>query len=216
MTRQTHLRLSQQRESLRQVEGGALVSYGTGRLTGAVRVIGGMLVSAAFLAAWAAPAAAHTALKASSPKDGGKIGVAPDQLVMEFTEPILAIGSRVVVLGPDGGQYQAAAPQIVDTKLTQPLKPLGPAGEYRVQFRIVAYDGHPLTSGMRFTLTKPGPAAGGSTAAAQPAPLAPVSASDSTSVNNAPPWAPWIGGAIAVILMSGAVLFGRRVTRGLD
>jgi methionine-rich copper-binding protein CopC len=192
------------------------VSYGTGRLTGVVRVIGGMIVSAAFLAASAAPAAAHTALKASSPKDGGKIDVAPSRLVMEFTEPILAIGSRVVVQGPDAGQYQAAAPQIVDNKLTQPLKPLGPPGEYRVEFRIVAYDGHPLTSGIRFTLTKPGPAAGGSQAVTQLAPLAPVSASNSTSVNNAPSWAPWIVSAVAVILMSGAVLFGRRVTRGLD
>jgi len=177
-------------------------------------LIVGAIVSAAFLAASAVPAAAHTALKASSPKDGGKIDVAPSQLLLEFTEPILTIGYRVVVQGPDGREYQAEAPQIADNKLTQPLKLLGPPGEYRVRFRIVAYDGHPLTGGMGFTLTKPGPAAGGSKAV-RLAPFAAVSTPNNAG-NNAPPWAPWIGIAAAVILMSGAVLFGRRVTRGLD
>jgi copper resistance protein C len=167
---------------------------------------------AGFSAALAGPAGAHTALKASSPKDGGKIGVAPSQLIMEFTEPILTVGYRVVVEGPNGRPYQAGAAQITDGTLTQPLNPLGPIGTYRVSFRVVAADGHPLTGGMRFTLTKPGPAAGGAKAEVQPAPLAQVS----TDVNNAPGWAPWVGGTVAVILISGAALFGRRVTRDLD
>ncbi|HEU5157921.1 MAG TPA: copper resistance CopC family protein [Streptosporangiaceae bacterium] len=176
-------------------------------------MIAGTIISAAFLVASVAPtAAAHTALKASSPKDGGKIGVAPSRLLLEFTSPMISVGSRIVVEGPDGRAYQAGAPQITDDKVTQPLKPLGPAGEYRVEFRVVAYDGHPLSGGMRFTLTKPGPAEGGAEAV-QPAPLVAVS---SSSVNNAPSWAPWLGGALAVILLSGAVLFGRRATRDLD
>src|SRR5690348_1336544 len=95
----------------------------------------GLLV--AFLAALAAPAGAHTALKASSPKDGGKIDAAPTQLLLEFSRPILTVGYRIVVQGPDGQQYQGGAPQITNfTKVAQPLKPLGPAGEYRVEFRV--------------------------------------------------------------------------------
>lgn len=193
------------------------MSYGNRRPSGAARMIAGTIavigVLVAFLAALAAPAGAHTALKASSPKDGGRIDTAPSQLLLEFTRPILAVGYRIVVQGPDGQQYQAGGPQITNLiKVAQPLKPLGPPGEYRVEFRVVAYDGHPLTGGMRFTLTKPGPAAGGAKAEVQPAPLAQVS----TDVNNAPGWAPWVGGTVAVILISGAVLFGRRVTRDLD
>jgi copper resistance protein C len=188
------------------------VSYGTDRSTRAVRIIGGAIISAALVVASAPPAAAHTALEASSPKDGGTIAAAPSKLVLKFTEPILTVGYRLVVLGPDDRAYQTVAPQIVDDKLTQQLKPLGPAGEYKVEFRVVAADGHPLTSEMRFTLTKPGPAAGGSKAVVTAAPLYAAS----NSVNNAPPWAPWIGSAVVVILASGAVLFGRRATRGLD
>lgn len=188
------------------------MSYSTGRPAGVVRMILGVLLATVFVLAFAVPASAHTALQASSPKDGGKTAEAPSQLVLQFTEPILTTGYRIIVRGPDGQQYQAGAPQIVDTKLTQPLSPLGAAGEYAVEFRVVASDGHPLTTGMKFTLTKPGPASGGARAVA-PAPLSQVPQS---SVNDAPSFAPWIAGAAVVIFVGGAVLFGRRVTHGLD
>lgn len=190
------------------------MSYGPGSMAVAVRGIVGAIVCAVFLAASAMPATAHTYLKASSPEDGGRIDVAPSRLVLEFTEPIVGFGYRVTVLGPDGRDYEAGAPLAGRTTLAQPLKPLGPQGEYRVAFRVVAIDGHPLVSGIRFTLTRPGPAAGGSTAVAQAAPL--VTATASNSVNNAPLWAPWLAGAVAMLLVVGAVLFGRRVARDLD
>jgi methionine-rich copper-binding protein CopC len=189
------------------------VSNVTGRPTGAVRVLLGALLGATFLVASAMPASAHTALAASSPKDGGKIAVAPSQLQLEFTTPIYTSGFRVAVQGPDGLSYQAGAAQAVGNKLTQPLKPLGPIGLYRVQFRIVASDGHPLVSSMEFTLTKPGPAQGGAKATTY-GPLSSVRTL--TSANDAPGWAPWTGVAAVAIAAFGAVVFGRRVTRGLD
>lgn len=188
------------------------MSSSRGRSSGVVRVIVGVIVGSAFLVGSAAPAAAHTALTASSPKDGGKIDVAPSEILLEFTEPILAVGARVVVLGPDSVAYQTGALQVGVHKLAQPLKPLGPSGEYRVEFRVVAYDGHPLTSEIRFVLTKPGPAAGGVKALAPPGPLVPVS----LSVRDAPLWESWTGGVLVVLLVLGAVLFGWRVTRDLD
>lgn len=189
------------------------MSYAAGRSTGAVRVILGALLGAAFLVASAMPASAHTALEASSPKDGGRIPVAPSQLRMDFTTPILLSGFRIAVQGPDGHSYQAGTAQVVGNKLTQSLKPLGPAGLYKVEFRVVASDGHPLAGGMQFTLTKPGPAQGGARAVTY-GPLSSVPTL--TTANDAPSWAPWTGGAAVVIVVFGAVVFGRRVTRGLD
>lgn len=189
------------------------VSYGKDRSTSVVRVMLGALLGVGFLVASAASAAAHTALEASSPKDGGRLGVAPSQLVLKFTEPILSTGARVVVQGPDGRRYESGVAQVAGDTLTQPVNPLGPAGRYLVESRIVARDGHPLTAGMRFTLTMPGPAAGGARAVARPAPLAAVSASPA---GQAPPWAPWIAAVAALIFVSGTVVFGRRVTRDLD
>lgn len=173
----------------------------------AIVSIGVVLVSAPF-------ADAHTALKASSPQDGSAIAEAPDHILLEFTEPILAVGYRVGVLGPDGRQYQSGAPDVAGSELNQPLKPLGRTGEYRVDCRVVAADGHPETIEVRFTLTKPGPAAGGAAAVSALIPLLPPGSA--AAANNAPPWAPWIAGGAALILVSGAVLFGRRTTHGLD
>lgn len=187
------------------------MTYGTGGQSGVVRVIVGAIASAAILVGSAAPAAAQAYLKASSPEDGGKISVAPSQVVMEFTTSIRAVGYRVVVLGPTRTiAYQQVAAQIAGDKLIQPLRPLGPPGEYRVEFRVVSAGGLPLTGELRFTLTKPGPAAGG--AAARNAPFVPAS----SSVNDARPWEPWTVGALLALVVTGAVLFGWRVTRDLD
>ncbi|GLY68119.1 copper resistance CopC family protein [Amycolatopsis taiwanensis] len=190
------------------------MSYRKGRLTGAVRVIAAAIFSVVIIFALAPPAAAHTALTETSPEDGSQIDTAPSEIQLQFSEAILTVGANIVVQGPDSREYQEGKPQIVQDKVTQPLKPLGPSGEYRVEIRVVADDGHPNPFGMRFTLTKPGPAAGGAQAvgpgltALRPVPTG--------SENNAPRWAPWLAVAATLILVSGAVLFGRRATHGLD
>lgn len=188
------------------------MSYGKRRLTGAARMIAAVIVSLAFVVALAPPASAHTALTESSPQDGGQIDRAPTEVRLQFSSLILTVGAKIVVQGPDGQEYQTGEPQIVGDKVTQPLKPLGGSGEYRVEIRVVADDGHPNSFGMRFTLTKPGPAAGGAQAASLVA-LLPV---PSGSEKNAPWWAPWLAVASLLILVSGAVLFGRRTTHDLD
>jgi methionine-rich copper-binding protein CopC len=191
------------------------VAYGTGRLTGVISVTVGAIafaiVSAAFLVGATVPAAAQSYLRGSSPEDGGKIDVAPSQVLLEFTQPIRTTGYRIVVLGPTRTvTYQQLAAQITGDKLTQPLRPLGPPGEYQVEFRVVAADGLPMTGELRFTLTKPGPAEGG--AAARNAPY--VTAA--TDVTDTRPWEVWTAGTLAVLLVIGAALFGWRVTRDLD
>lgn len=189
--------------------------YGIHRLTGAIGAAALAIVFAAagvaFLAGSAAPAAAQSYLRGSSPQDGGKVSVAPGQVVLEFTEPILATGYSIVVLGPTGGiAYQQLGAHIAGDRLTQPLRPLGPAGEYRVEYRVVSAEGLPLTGEMRFTLTRPGPADGG--AAARNVPVVP----QLNVVTNALPWEWWTASALAAFLVAGVVLFGWRVTRGLD
>lgn len=181
------------------------------RMIGAIRIAFAALVSAAFVFASAPPALADTVLVASSPQDGAEIDQAPSQVELQFSEALTADGSRAIVLGPDGHSYQAGAAQIAGNKLTQPLAPLGPSGKYRIDFRVVTGDGHAIVETIAFTLTKPGPA-GGATLPAGPHQFTQVGA---TSLSNAPPWAPWAVGAAALISISGAVLFGRRITHDL-
>ncbi|HEY7263225.1 MAG TPA: copper resistance CopC family protein [Trebonia sp.] len=177
----------------------------------AVGAIAFAIVSGVFLVGVAVPAAAQSYLSGSSPADGGKIDVAPSQVILEFTQPIRTTGYRVVVLGPTRTvAYQQLAAQITGDKLTQPLRPLGPPGEYQVEYRAVSADGLVLTGELRFTLTRPGPAQGG--AAARNGPY--ITAL--TTVNDTRPWEVWTAGTLAVLLVIGAVLFGWRVTHDLD
>lgn len=189
------------------------MSHGRSRLTTRIRILAVAIVSIVFVLVSAPYVSAHTALRATSPQDGSRIDRAPSQILLEFTLPIQNIGYRVVVLGPDGHEYQAGNPVIVDNRLAQPLKPLGPVGDYRVGFRVVAADGHPQTFGIRFTLTKPGPAAGGAAAVSGLTALPPPDSAG--AANNAPLWATLIAAVGALALMSGAVMIGRRATHGL-
>jgi hypothetical protein len=193
------------------------------RLIGAIRVNAAAFVSAAFVSAvfvsvavvfvfaWAPVAAADTpvlALVASSPQNGDETALAPSQVELHFSQALRPVGNRVIVLGPSGGSYQSGAARTVGDKLTQPLAPLGPSGSYRIDFRIVAADGQSLLETIAFRLTKPGPAAG----AALPSGPHRFIQPGETALTDAPPWAPWAVGVVALILLSGAVLFGRRVT----
>jgi methionine-rich copper-binding protein CopC len=175
-----------------------------------IRFVVAAFVSVVFVCASAAVDYADTVLLASNPQDGDEIAQAPHQVELRFSEALRPAGNRVVVLGPSGGSYQAGAPRTVGNTLTQPLAPLGPSGAYRVDFRVVDADGHTLTETIDFVLTKPGPAAG----AALPSGPHLFTQPGETALSDAPPWAPWAVGVVALILVSGAVLFGRRATHG--
>lgn len=181
------------------------------RLIGAIRIVVAAFVSVAFVFASAPPASADILLVASSPQADDEVVQAPSQVDLQFSEELRAVGTRVIVLGPDGHPYQTGAAQVVGNKLTQQLAPLGPSGEYRVDFSAVPDNGPALDGTLAFTLDKPGPAAG---AAVAPGPRQFTQVGE-TALTNAPPWTPWAVGATLLILMSGAVLFGRRVTHDL-
>jgi hypothetical protein len=180
------------------------------RLIGTIRVVVAAFVSVAFVFASAPAASADTVLVTSSPQADDEIALAPHQVELQFSEALRPVGNRVIVLGPSGGSYQTGAARTVGDKLTQPLAPLGPSGAYRIDFRVAAANGDTLYETITFTLTKPGPAAGA------PLPSGPhlFAQPGETALSDAPPWAPWAVGAVALILVSGALLFGRRVTHG--
>ncbi|HEX5403451.1 MAG TPA: copper resistance CopC family protein [Pseudonocardiaceae bacterium] len=183
------------------------------RLIGAIRAVVAAFVVFVFVLASAPAASADTAVLAlvtSSPRDGDEMALAPSQVELHFSEALRPGGDRVIVLGPSGASYQSGPARIVDNKLTQPLAPLGPSGTYRVDFRVVVADGHTLSETIAFTLTKPGPAAGAALPSGPHMFTQPVE----TALTDAPPWAPWAVGAVALILVFGALLFGRRATHG--
>ncbi len=76
----------------------------TGRLAAAAAA------GAALLLATAAPASAHNQLESTVPADGAELDAPPASVVLTFDQPVLALGTQVVVLGPDGAVSRPASP----------------------------------------------------------------------------------------------------------
>ena len=117
------------------------------------RTLGVLACLVAAVGLSAAPATAHDELVGTTPADGSTVDVAPDQVVLTFTEPAVALGTQVVVTGPDGSNLATGDVQLVGSTVVQALADLRPAGAYRVDWRVTSDDGHPVTGTFAFTAT---------------------------------------------------------------
>ena len=139
----------------------------TGRLG---RLAAATAAGAALLLATAAPASAHNQLESTLPADGAGLDAPPASVVLTFDQPVLALGTQVVVLGPDGAVVSAGEPRLVDDDVTQDLAGALPAGGYRVEWRATSADGHPVSGELGFTASGPGTGAVAATGAASTGP----------------------------------------------
>jgi hypothetical protein len=170
-----------------------------GLLLAVVLAVLGLLIAAG-------PAAAHDVLIGSDPSDGVSVAAAPPQVVLRFNSNPQPGFATVAVIGPDGSAWQAGEPLVAGSDVTVALHPLGPAGRYEVQYRVVSSDGHPVQGIVGFTLTQPGTG----TATPPPSAGAGPGAAPAGGGGGAPVW-PWIAGAV-VLVAAGVVLalrFGR-------
>ena len=150
-----------------------------------------------------APAAsAHDSLVAASPAPGDTVA-SLDAVDLTFSANLLNLGAGniVIVVGPDGRHYETDCTAVAGTALTTPVA-LGPAGDYKVTWRAVSSDGHPVSDTYAFTYA-PAP---GAVAAAGSA--GPVCATDPVSTETTAPdaSAPAAGGIDGLTL--GLVLGG--------
>jgi len=169
----------------------------------AAAAVGAVLVSAVAMVGLAAPASAHNVLVSSDPAENAALPSSPPEITLTFDQYVQAGESnQLAVTGPDGRQWAEGPIKVEGNVVTAAVRPLGPAGEYTIGFRILSADGHPVPGEVRFTLTT----AGNGT----PAPVdaakgdgAAVEASGSGS-GGLPVWV-WIAGAV-VLLGLGLVL----------
>lgn len=179
----------------------------------------GVALVAVALLGGAGTAAAHSALVGSDPADGASLAAGPARVALTFSEPVQPGFTAVTVVGPDGSQWQAGPPAEDGAVVTVPVRPLGPAGEYTVGYRVLSADSHPVQGAVDFTLTAPGPAAVNTPTPAVPAPAAGVPddqgrtpvgepaatpAAPAADSADTPVW-PWLVGA-AVLLAAGVAV----------
>ena len=101
----------------------------------------------------ATSASAHAELVKITPDADAGLTTAPKDVVLEFSEPVNTSFTTVVVTSAAGVSVTSGKPSVVGAKVTQALVPRMAAGAYRVAFRVVSNDGHPVAGESRFTLT---------------------------------------------------------------
>ncbi|GGP84767.1 copper resistance CopC family protein [Streptosporangium pseudovulgare] len=143
------------------------------------RLLTVLLLACSALLGVVAPAQAHNILIGSDPKDGARLSAGPERITLTFDQSARQGFAQISVTGPDGTRWEDGATTVNGPKVGVALKPLGPAGEYAVGYRILSSDGHPISGKITFTLTAAGPGAAASPQAVSSASPASPGAADS-------------------------------------
>ncbi|WP_253720221.1 copper resistance CopC family protein [Brevibacterium renqingii] len=119
-----------------------------------------LLVAAMSVFAFAPAASAHDQLVSSNPEDGAELDQQPKWLEMNFSGDIQEVGSEVTVV-VDGKDVSAGELTVEGKKLSVALPDDLKPGDYKVTWRVVSQDGHPISGDYSFTI-KDSEGAGGS------------------------------------------------------
>jgi len=131
----------------------------------------------------AASASAHTKLVKITPDVDAQLTTAPKDVVLKFSEYVNTSFATVVVTSAAGVSVTSGKPTVVGATVTQALVPRMAAGAYRVAFRVVSNDGHPVAGESRFTLMQ---APTTSPSASQPSASQPSASPRSASPSGTP------------------------------
>lgn len=107
------------------------------------------------LALWAAsPAHGHDVLVDHSPADGAVLDEAPDDIVLTFNNEVLDMGAEATVVrvtDASGQDIETDPPSVQNRDVVTRLHDL-PDGAYRVVWRVVSSDGHPIQGTFTFAV----------------------------------------------------------------
>lgn len=145
----------------------------------------------------------HTSLRSISPADGAVLATPPTQIVLVFDE---AVSERFhqVVLTRAGAAVSLGETAVSSDTVRTPIPGMLEAGAYRIAYRVVATDGHPITGQSAFEVAGVGSPSGsagtaGSVTAAPTGDATPAAAGSPEPPNHLP------GYAISGALLLGAV-----------
>lgn len=117
-----------------------------------------VLLAGLALLGLATPAFAHNTLLGSDPGDRATVQRSPTTIKLTYDEPVQeGKGFNTIKLtGPNGTTWRTGAVKVDSTVVSSSVGPLGPAGDYRIAWRIVSADGHPVSGELTFTLANAG------------------------------------------------------------
>lgn len=109
------------------------------------------VLAAALILIGAGPVAAHDELLSTTPKDGAALTTAPEDIVLKFAAEPIKDTSKLVATSDTGEQFTLTEVSVAGSTVTAPWPNSAPAGTYKVAWRSVGSDGHPLTGTFTFS-----------------------------------------------------------------
>lgn len=177
----------------------------------------GALALAAFMGGTAiAPVAqAHSELVSTDPADGAVLDAPPATVSFTFNEALLPDFVRFVGTDPNGQTGDLPVSSVEGPTATIDWPAAAPAGEWRVSYRVVSQDGHPIEGGITFTYAGASPTTTPTSAApttGAPTSAAPTTAAPSPSTSPAADTSGGTSGlliaglAVGIIVIAGIVI----------
>lgn len=177
----------------------------------------GALALAAFMGGTAiAPVAqAHSELVSTDPADGAVLDAPPATVSFTFNEALLPDFVRFVGTDPNGQTGDLPVSSVEGPTATIDWPATAPAGEWRVSYRVVSQDGHPIEGGITFTYAGASPTTTPTSAApttGAPTSAAPTTAAPSPSTSPAADTSGGTSGlliaglAVGIIVIAGIVI----------
>jgi methionine-rich copper-binding protein CopC len=103
------------------------------------------------------PALAHSELKGASPANGARLLASPEAIDLAFNERVQVTAVRLFREGgaQAGGEVRLERPRAAESVRNHcSALPALEAGAYRVEWRIISADGHPVGGTLRFTVER--------------------------------------------------------------
>ncbi|NUU33418.1 copper resistance CopC family protein [Arthrobacter sp. C9C5] len=163
------------------------------------------LATAALLMVPAAAAQAHDVLETTDPANGSTVRTVPAKIGLTFDHTPIALGSVVRVEDATGVDQADGPVTIVDNHVSQAVKADAPDGKYKVIWRVVSSDGHPIEGTFTFT------ADAASTASATPS-ASPAPGGNSTGLQTGLLTAGVVGIVLVITLVMAGIYVKRRLT----
>ncbi len=157
------------------------------------------------------PSAKHATLVSSEPAANSHLASPPTRVRLVYSEPVEGKLAKVTIVPATGTPivlHAGADPRDVHAVIAPVDAPLG-AGSYKVQWRVVSADGHPVDGTFSFTV-------GDTTVSAAPAPVTPSPPTQPASPEEPEVWGPAAFGAPLIpAVLRGAGLGALMAAAGL-
>lgn len=103
-------------------------------------------------------AQAHDELVRSDPEQNGTVSTAPDHITLTFSGDITNVqnGNKIVVTDSQGKTVSTGDATVDSTEVTQKMASDATDETYKVAWRVVSQDGHPIEGTFNFTVGQGG------------------------------------------------------------